>query len=148
MHTYSLRWCPVQGRPLITEVLPYEWQRDVRLPDPRFGVLFGASRPLAELPQPRVDLDPVAGLLWRRDLPRLHLPLLLRCLAAWWRLAEPPDADPRVLAAALTRLIRTRAGVRATTDGAAAEHGVEPGEVRDAASRLQKQLQLRADRVW
>lgn len=47
-----------------------------------------ATARVRALPPARIDLDPVAAALWRVELPLRGPHLLLRCLAAWWRIAD------------------------------------------------------------
>jgi hypothetical protein len=114
----------------------------------------------AELPPPRVALDPVARQLWKVALRRRGLPLVLRCLAAWWRITGGPGESatlasaefdihpPAVTAAAVERLV----GYWATGSGAYAEaavaYGVSEPDLRRLTPALQQQLKLSAERLW
>lgn len=163
-YPFQLRWRFVDGAAVVEEVLPFPfaWSGG-RLPAPTW--LPTAERLLHDVPKPRIELDPVARVLWKVDLPRLGLPLLLRCLAAWWRVRDAVDlasepvqqtmlfapsepTQPAVLAAAVARLVALRAGGESRYDVVAAWHGVDPGAVRAAGAALQKQLQLSATRWW
>lgn len=110
-------------------------------------------RALFAPPRPRIALGPVEGLLWQHAVPFHGLPVLLRCLAAWWRLPEQ-DAltaahSPAALAAALERMISQRAArPRARYAEAAAAYRVPESAMRAAGPDLQRQLALSKSRLW
>ncbi|WP_250291788.1 hypothetical protein [Frankia sp. CiP1_Cm_nod1] len=149
-YTYSLRWGLEGRRPVAYEVLPY------------FGAaagprLLGTGRwgetrqPSSRVPSPLGELDPVAAAIWRTTLPATGLALALRCLAAWWRAGELPALAPcpaPVVAAAVTRMVSWRSGLRSSTDVVAAGFGVEADRVRNAERPLQRTLQLSRLQTW
>jgi hypothetical protein len=151
-HAYSLVWGYHDGTALVEELTPYPFAPWPYLPDTRTGRLFG-SRRSADLPAPLVTLDRVARALWNRTLPATDLPVLLRCLAAWWRLPDRAGLQQRhdrsAIAAALHRAVIYRAGVaQSTYAAAAATYAIDPATVRAAGTDLQQRLKLRATTVW
>jgi hypothetical protein len=78
---------------------------------------FVVQRAVRGAPPPRIELDPVAPNLWRIELAESGPPLVVRCLASWWRIAQAPElaaVPPPVLAAALAALLGRRAGLNGT----------------------------------
>jgi hypothetical protein len=151
-HAYSLVWGYHNGIALVEELTPYPFAPWPSLPDTRAGRLFGPRRS-ADLPAPLVTLDRVARALWNRTLPATDLPVLLRCLAAWWRLPDRAGLEQRhdrsAIAAALHRAVIYRAGVaQSTYAAAAATYAIDPATVRAAGTDLQQRLKLSATRVW
>jgi len=150
-YSYLLAWRLEAGRPAVQEVRPFPGGRHVELrarwlmpPDVAVALHEGA-------PSPRIDLDPVADALWRSELPRNGLTLVARCLAAWWRVADDPRLPaqpPQALAAAIAALVGRRAGLNRTREAAAADHGIDRGEVEAAARKLQALLGLSDTRCW
>jgi hypothetical protein len=144
-YPYALLWRLAAGKPVVEEVLPFPAS-----PNGRFWLRWNlpswSSSALYEgAPPPRIELDPVAANLWRIELPESGLPLVVRCLASWWRIAHAPElaaVPPPVLAAALTALLGRRAGLNRTQKAAAADYGAEPAEVLGAARQLQHLLRL------
>lgn len=147
-----LLWWRLDGStPLIDEALPFDCAMDpARLPQ----WILGPGQPgVFSPPQPRVSLGPVDGRLWRRGLPNHGLPIVLRCLAAWWRLPDQAALtathSPAALAAGIERLICYRAsrpGGRYAD--AAYHHRVDEDLVREAGADLQAQLQLSRTSLW
>ena len=147
--TFTLRWESTPSGPALLELLPglptldghlpAHWSLDPGIPER----LFGAT-------SPPIDLDPVADALWRIERPRGGLPLVVRCLTAWWRSGEQldVDADPAVVAAALASLVENRSGLRRSRAQAAKDHGVGAEEVSATARLLQRRLALSTERPW
>lgn len=150
-YTYTLRWRLDGGKPAVDEIVPSMIGWSTRLPQ-RSALSPSIAERLHEgAPLPRIDLDPVATALWRSELPASGLPLVVRCLAAWWRVEDKPlfsAHPPPVLAAALAAMIGRRAGLARTRVAAAADHGADPDEVAAAARRLQALLGLSDVRSW
>jgi hypothetical protein len=97
------------------------------------------------------DLDPVAVRLVKRVLPEEGLPLLIRCLTAWWRLGLEPavlGVAPPVVAAALLRMVSWRSGIRVTAAQSAERFGLTPDAVKAAEAVLKPRLQLGPGRLW
>ena len=148
---FLLWWRPADGTPLIDEVLPFDGATDqAQLPH---WVLGPGRAGMFTPPQPRIPLGPVGGQLWRRALPNHGLPIVLRCLAAWWRLPDQAaltaSHSPTALAAGLERLICYRAarpGARYAE--AASAYRIDEHSVRRAGTDLQLQLQLSRTRLW
>jgi hypothetical protein len=151
-YAFSLVWGYYDGQALVEELTPYPFAPWPYLPGARTGNLFGPRRS-AGLPEPMVTLDKVSRALWNRTLPATDLPILLRCLAAWWRLPDQTVLQQRhersAIAAALHRAVVYRAGVaQSTYAAAAAVYGLDPAAVRAAGTDLQKSLKLSATQVW
>jgi len=150
-HPYTLRWSLETGKPVVEEVLPFA---DATGPvilhrhalDPAVS-----KRLYDDVPGSPVALDPVAAALWNGGLGHLGLPLIARCLAAWWRLRdsrEPPSWPPEVLAAALATLVASRAGSWHPVGEATGALGADPTEVTAAAADLEPRLRLSPQRPW
>lgn len=148
---YLFWWRMVDGAPLIDEILPYDGQAEqARLPGWIFGRGEGA---LFSPPTPRITLDRVAGCLWKRGCPEHGLPVVLRCLTAWWRLPEGETLvdthGAEVIAAAIDRAISQRAGQPGGRYAEAAQtYRVDERALRVAGGDLQTQLKLSATRHW
>ena len=149
---YQLCWRFAGTTALVEEVTPFPGAYWPRQPEPRYHPAGLVGRRLyAAAPPPRASLDAVASTLWR-SVTRYGLPLILRCLAAWWRVpdagqllaAHPPD----VLAAAVARMVAYRAGAGGRYEETAAAFGVDVAAVRTAAAGLQRLLHLSGDRPW
>lgn len=103
------------------------------------------------LPPPRIALDPVATALWRVELPTRGPYLLLRCLAAWWRIAgrlDAPVSGDAAVAAALARLVAACAGTQVSIDAVARQYAADPSHVRAAGVELRPLLALSPERGW
>lgn len=150
---YQLCWRFTEGTPLIEELTPFPAAYWPRLPETRYAMFFPAARQLYKTtPGPRVRLDPVADALWHCAVAMHGLPLTLRCVAAWWRLADRNQLlrahSPELLAAAIDRMVSYRAGASGRYADAAAAYRVDPDEVRAVNDHLQRRLQLSASRPW
>jgi hypothetical protein len=150
-YQFSLAWRLEDGKPLLLEVVPFRsmqygdlgtaWMLPVQVA----GLLY------LRVPDPVIELDPVADLLWRKELAVQGLPVVARCLAAWWRVADDPGLPahpPETLAAALAASVGRRAGAGRTRPAAAATYGADPAGVGAAARRLQSLLGLSDSRWW
>jgi len=150
-YPYSLRWRLGERDPLVLEVLPFAPGADDRLRSMSYAHPLAAPNLLAAAPRPQVLLDAVAAALWDVDLPTVGLTLIVRILAAWWRIqreATPLGLPPRVLAAALASLVGRRAGYMRTRPATAEAYGVDVAGVQAAARQLQPLLNLSAERAW
>jgi hypothetical protein len=157
-YLFRMTWHFENRRAVVDEVTPLGHQFGSR------GQMAAAFRPapelFAELPPPRVQLDRVARQVWKVAVPRRGLPLALRCLAAWWRIAgahgEPVqlasvefDEYPAALVAgALERLVGYWATGSGTYAEAAAAYQVGEPDLRKITPVLQGHLQLSAGRLW
>ncbi|HLX48094.1 MAG TPA: hypothetical protein VKS82_07165 [Streptosporangiaceae bacterium] len=150
-YTYLLRWHA--GTRLIAEILPFGNWVTARLPSPRWLFTPAAARMFGGLPEPDIDLDPVAVRLWRKALPVHGVPLTLRCLAAWWRIGDGPGLlavhRPSVLAAAIHRMVGYRAAETGTTHDAIADvYKVASADTRAVTPLLQTRLKLTPQQPW
>lgn len=152
MYPYTLRWQGGAGRPGVTqvvEVVAGQARSGVRLSPSLLQSWWRTPWRVQALPRLRIDLDPVAVALWDVELTGRGFPLLARCLAAWWRVrAMPAGADVPSVAAALARIVATRAGTQVTFDTVARQYGADPAAVRAAGADLRGSLQLPPDRGW
>ncbi len=146
---FTLRWEPTASGPALLELLPGLPTWDGHLPT-RWSLGPEIAEHLYATTPPPIDLDPVADALWRVEQPRGGLPLVVRCLTAWWRRTGQLDAgaEPVVLAAALASLVENRSGLRRSRAEAAAAHGASVEEVTATARLLQRRLELRSERPW
>lgn len=150
-YAYALRW-EGRGRPgsaRVAEVLPRSAGPGARLSGPgrRGSPAFGRVR----LPASRVPLDPVATALWRVELTDRGPRLLLRCLAAWWRVQDQVEVTAlgeTAVAAAVSRLVSGCAGTQVSYDAVAGQYGAQAARVRTAGGELRALLALDAERGW
>lgn len=145
---FSLRWSFDGAKPVVSEVAPFFGARGARLAMPSELGADIADRVSVDVPPPRRALDPTAAEVWELAIGPLGLSVVLRCLAAWWRVAAEvavPDLGPTISAAALVRLVGVRAGVPKTLLPVPA---VDDTAVADAARRLNRHLRLTRDRAW
>jgi hypothetical protein len=152
-YPYQLCWRFTGGAALIEELTPFAGAHWPRLPQPRYLPFSPAARRLYDAaPRPQADLDQVARVLWRRAVPVHGLPLVLRCLAAWWRVADRDEllqAHPAdAIAAAIDRMVAYRAGASGRHDDAAAAYQVSAAAVRAVTADLQRRLRLSATCPW
>jgi hypothetical protein len=142
-YPYLLLWSSDR---VLDEILPYSapWQ---------LGRASWFLQPPKVAPAPRIDLDPVAELLFTRTTAHHGLPFTARALAAWWRLTGSDDLltrfEPTSVAAAVDRAIRYWSGAQqATYPNAARAFQADEAAVRKVTPILQKQLQLSPTRNW
>jgi hypothetical protein len=146
-YPYTLRWHLASGKPAVDEVLPF--RAAYRGLFPRWGLIADAL--FEDAPAPRIALDPVSASIWRVELAESGLPVVVRCLAAWWRIAEHPEfaaAPADLVAAALAGVICRRAGLDRTQKHAAHDYAVEGALVTGVARRLLRLLGLSESRNW
>ncbi|MEX2290467.1 MAG: hypothetical protein WD794_09105 [Mycobacteriales bacterium] len=151
-YPYSVRWEGASGRPgavRVAEVVSGQLPGGARLSghlvrswwrEPR-------SRPL---PASRIALDPVAAALWKVELPGRGPYLLLRCLAAWWRISDRVHVTggESAVAAALARLLAACAGTQLSYDTVAVQYSVDPADVRARGGELRPLLALDDGHGW
>lgn len=149
-YSFTLRWQLDAGKPVLLELLPYLDAVAAAFPAPTTLAPGVLERLRAGPPPPRCHLDPVAATLLDTGLPLAGLPLVARCLAAWWRLDDSgavlPDTTV-VTAAALLEVVGARARVPEAKRAAAA-FGGDPAEVSVAARALRSRLRLSEARPW
>jgi len=141
---YTLRWASEHGRPAILEVLPITGARGLRLPK-----LPGAQT--GHAPEPRIELDPVAAALWRAQVPGPGLPLTLRCLAAWWRVAGKASLagyEASALAAAVLHQVGRAAGLQLTYPQVSAACAADEPLARRGATVVRRFLALSSEQPW
>lgn len=148
---FLLLWRAVDGTPIIEEALPFDSAIDpAQLPTWGLGPgMPGMHTP----PKPQTPLGAIGDQLWRRALPIHGLPIVLRCLAAWWRLPDQTTLTTShttlALAASLDRLISYRAGRSGGRYAdAASTYCTDERAVRAASADLQAQLQLSRTTLW
>ena len=144
-YPYTLRWHLGERQPAVFEVLPYGRFPHSPLDDGRLlSISYAHPSALANLlekaPRPHTILDPVTAAIWDLDLPVLGLPIVVRCLTAWWRLGERRRrrAAPRVLAAALVSVVAARAGYKRTRQATADHYGIDPQTCKPPSSRCRR----------
>jgi len=153
-YPYSLRWEGGHGRPgavRVAEVVSGHVDAGARLSGHLAHDWWRVRTRAAALPPSRADLDPVAAVLWRVELPARGPHLLLRCLAAWWRAVGQVDGallGEAAAAAALARLVAAQAGVQLAIGAVAAQYHVDSAQVRAAGSELRPPLGLCPERGW
>lgn len=153
-HPYAVKWEGRQGRPgkvRVVEVVSGQPPAGAHLAGHLVRKWWRDPWGGRALPAPRISLDPVAAALWRVELPDRGPYLLLRCLAAWWRVADELDvraSGEAPVAAALARLVATCAGTQVSYDAVAAQYTADPAGVRTATAQLRPLLALSAERGW
>jgi len=153
-YPYALQWEGRRGRPgavRVAEVVAGGASPGARLSGQLVRSWWREPARARALPAARIALDPVATALWRVELPTRGPYLLLRCLAAWWRIAgrlDAPVSGDRPVAAALARLVAAGAGTQVTIDTAARQYAADPAQVRSAGAELRPLLGLSQDRGW
>jgi hypothetical protein len=149
-YPYTLRWRLQAGKAAVEEVLPAPDAAGPTLPH-RDGLHPALAHCLYdEIPNTPARLDPVAAALWDTAARHLGLPLVLRGLAAWWRLRDPSALPypPPGLAAGLAALTSRHAGAWHPVQAVAAALGVDPAEATAAANDLQQRLRLSPQQPW
>jgi hypothetical protein len=147
---FALVWQLRGNHAIVDEILPYAAH------DPNtfsYGLhLTRGSLRLQRIPGQPILLDPVAARLTDQVLPAEGLPLLTRCLAAWWRIRLPHPADsepdPNITAAAILRLVSWRCAPRVSTAECAQRFGVRADSIKAAEAGLKPRLRLGPDVVW
>jgi len=150
-YPYTLCWLLEGGKAVVEEVLPFQDAEGPLLP-PRHALHPAlAERLYDDVPGTPVQLDPVAAALWAAAPRHLGLPLVVRCLAAWWRLRDPPgpaSCPPAAVAAALATLVGRRAGAWHPVDAAVGALGADPAEVAVAVEDLRQRARPPAGQPW
>jgi hypothetical protein len=148
-HTYFLSY----RDGLVTEVLPCPVYRDGGL-WPAFWMWSHGDAAWTQGRVPRgADLDPVGRILFGTG-PAWHgLAVAARSVAAWERIADSHQRvrngrQPRVVAAAVDRLVGYRAGGRSTFADAAAVYQADEQAIRQADRAVRALLALGPDRAW
>lgn len=100
-------------------------------------------------PQPR-DLGPIETLVWTHGIGD-GLPLVVRCLAVYWRVQGQRrlrGIGPGALAAAVEVTARRHSLLRSDASSVARRHGVPPGKVREACDAVDSVLGAAATQMW
>jgi hypothetical protein len=147
---FALVWQLRGNHAVVDEILPHAAYDPNTLP---YGVHLTPGRlRLQRLPGQPILLDPVAASLTDEVLPAEGLPLLARCLTAWWRIDRPHPTDigpdPDVTAAAVLRLVSWRCAPRVSTAECARRFGVRADSIKAAEAGLKPRLRLSPDVVW
>jgi hypothetical protein len=149
-YPFALVWQLRGNHALVDEILPHAAFNPNTFP---YNVhLTPGNLQLRQLPGQPSLLDPVAANLTDQILPVEGLPLLTRCLTAWWRIRPQYPAgaqpDPNVTAAAILRLVSWRCSPRVPTAECAQRFGVRAENIKAAEVDLKARLQLGPDTVW
>ena len=149
---YTVRWlggAAPHKDVRVAEVVGGMTRGDARLPAYQLQAWWRVPRSVAQLPPLRVQLDPVAAELWRVELTGRGAPVLLRCLAAWWRTqALLSSVDPAVAAASVARAVAVAAGAQVTFADVAGDYAADPAAVRAAAPDVRRVLALSPELGW
>jgi hypothetical protein len=149
-YPYVLRWRLQAGKAAVEEVLPAVGAASPTLPhrDSLHPAL--TQRLYDQVPGTPAQLDPVAAALWEQGPRHLGLPLVVRGLAAWWRLPDPAALPhpPPVLAAGLAALTGRLAGAWHPVQAVAVALGVDPAQALAAADDLRQRLRLSPQQPW
>lgn len=146
---YSLRWSLDGAKPVVAEVVPFFAALDPWLVAPRSFNSQAQALLSHDAPVPRRPLEDVPAAIWDLAVGRLGLSLVLRALAAWWRVAEEVAGAPHptpALAAAVVRLVGARAGFQKGC--IPSPPGTDDASVAAAARFLNRHLRLAHDRPW
>ncbi len=147
---YTLRWRLMGKEPSVVEVLPLRPPRGGR--SLRVGRRTPANADTAVsrvAPRPK-GLGAVEALLWTHGIGD-GLPLVMRCLALYWRVQGQRRLggfDPGALAAAVELTARRHSLLRSDATSVARRHGVPPATVRDACDTLDSLLGAAATQMW
>jgi hypothetical protein len=140
-YLFTLRWHLGAGAARLAEVLVGVGGREAALPNRRDLPPEIASRVFQEAPVPRIDLDPVARVLWDAAIASHGLPFIARCLCVWWRIAESGASDrlsADALAAAVMRWVTERSRLRSRDQLPVAGPGIDARAVDAAATALEE----------
>ncbi len=146
---FTLRWRLTGRDPSVVEVLHQSPPRGgSSLPVPRRG-RDALLAPVADPPRP-AELGPVEALLGQHAMAG-GLPLVVRCLALYWRVQGQrrlAPLGPGALAAAVETVTRRHSDLSGGPETAARRHGVPTAEVREACEALEVVVGAAADHLW
>ena len=149
-YPYSMRWHETPSGVTVAEILPFS-----TLADGRFNLLYwigGLSPNVDAAPLPTKPVDEVSSLLIEIGVPWQGIPVTARALAAWFRVRELQQPfllhQPAVIAAAIPRLIASRAGDKGRFSDAAEGYGTDEAALRRIDAQLRKSVGLTPDRAW
>lgn len=147
---FTLRWRLMGKEPSMVEVLPLRPSRGERsLPVVRRAPANVAAALGHVAPRPK-DLGTVEALVWTHGIGD-GLPLVMRCLALYWRVQGQRrlgGVGPDALAAAVEVTARRHSLLRSDASSVARRHGVPPATVREACDALDTVLGAAATQMW
>jgi hypothetical protein len=147
-YQYAMLWSMQMGKPVVSEVMPAP--HPLVLP-PERGPEAELSCRLGEgAPDPTVELDPVAIVLWSTELRESGLPFAVRCLAIWWRIQDRADPSwPHAAVAAAIAIAAGRAaGYRRPRAAVATTYNTDLTLVQPMEHELTAELRLDPARGW
>jgi hypothetical protein len=146
---YTLRWKLTGRSPVVVEVLPFPYVDGSSLP-PLSGLAALVEAQLRHAaPQPQ-GLGPVERGLWEH-VAADGLPLVVRCLALWWRIQghrRLTGIDTGALVAAMGVTARRRSGVHTSMAKLAGRYEVQAATVRQACETIDAILGAAAAQLW
>ncbi|MDT5024821.1 MAG: hypothetical protein QOE61_1247 [Micromonosporaceae bacterium] len=147
-YPYSMRWHETPSGVTVSEILPFS-----TLADRRFNLLYWLGNGLLdEVPLPTKPVDDVSSMLIEFGIPWHGFAVTARALAAWFRVRELQQPfllhQPAVVAAAIHRLIASRAGAKGRFSDAAEGYGTDEATLRRVDAQLRKSVGLTPDRAW
>jgi hypothetical protein len=147
-HPYSMRWHETPSGVTASEILPFS-----TLADGRFNMFYWLGNGLLdEVPLPTKPVDDVSSMLIEFGIPWHGFAVTARALAAWFRVRELQQPfllhQPAVVAAAIHRLIASRAGAKGRFSDAAEGYGTDEATLRRVDAQLRKSVGLTPDRAW
>ncbi len=147
-YRYTVLWSLRDGRPAIGELMPAP--HPLVFPPAHGDTAALFARLHGHAPEPLTELDAVAELLWRVELPSAGLPFTARCLATWWRVqsAATPTDQPAVLAAAVAAAVTRAAALARRRTNTPASYDADPQAVSALTRRLGAALRLDGARGW
>ncbi len=140
---FAIRWKPVDPQhAAISEIVPSCDDDEVLALLPESAEPAAAPN-LLRPPKPACRLDAVGTSLWSVALPTVGLPVVVRCLAAWWRPAVQEAASglpAATVAAALVYIVTRHLPLRPLKDEVAQSHGIATAALTRAQRRLEGAL--------
>jgi hypothetical protein len=146
---YTLRWKLVAKSPVVVEILPFSDVVGSTLPSLARLSHLADARLRQGLPQP-AGLGPVEQRLWAH-VSSDGLPLVVRCLALWWRIQgnrRLDGIDTSALVAAVAVTARRRSGVHTSIAKMAGSHDVQAATVKQACETIEAVLGAAVSQLW
>jgi hypothetical protein len=147
-YRYAMVWSVQMGKPVVGEVMPAP--HPLVLPPVRGAEAELAWRLGEGAPDPTVELDPVAAMLWSTELRQSGLPFAVRCLATWWRVQDKADpSSPRAAVAAAVAIAAGRAArMRRARAATATTYDTNLTLIKSVEHELTAELRLDRARGW